>query len=292
MTSIEETGKNIEEATQKALEQLGVTEDEVDVEILEDGAKGFLGIGQAPARVRVTRREVSREEPRQQRPRRQPRSRPERKPEAAPAREVKPKETPVAEAPAPTPAPPTPPTPTPAPAPVAEEKKAPAPAAPAAEEAALTPEMLADAAEFGRDLLQKILDSLGNGGTAAISSAKDGQIVLDITGGDAPRIIGKHGQTINAMQYLVGIALNRKHHGRLRTTVDVEGYRDRREDALRNQAVSLAKQVKANGQEAVLDALDANERRIIHTALANDPDVYTYSEGEDSERYLVISPKK
>jgi spoIIIJ-associated protein len=287
MTSIEETGKNIEEATQRALEQLGVTEDEVDVEILEEGARGFLGIGQAPARVRVTLREVRREEPRQQRPRRQPRPRPERRPEPAPAREVKPKEKPVAEAPVPTPAPSTP-----APAPVIEEKKAPAPAAPAAEEVVLTPEILADAAEFGRDLLQRILDALGNGGAAAISSASDGLIVLDITGGDAPRIIGKHGQTINAMQYLVGIALNRKYHGRLRTTIDVEGYRDRREDALRKQALYLAKQVKENGQEAVLDALDANDRRIIHTALANDPDVYTYSEGEDPERHLVISPKK
>lgn len=181
-------------------------------------------------------------------------------------------------------------TPEPAPEPVVEETKTPAPQA--AEETALTPETTADAAEFGRDLLQRILDALGNGGTAVTRSASGGAIVLDIQGGDAPRIIGKHGQTINAMQYLVGIALTRKYHGKLRTTIDAEGYRERREDVLRKQAISLAKQVKANGQEAVLEALDANERRIIHTALADDPDVYTYSEGEEPERHLVISPRK
>ncbi len=284
MRSIEETGRNIDEATQKALEQLGVTEDEVDVEILEEGAKGFLGIGQAPARVRVTLKEIPREEPRQQRPRRQPRPKPEKKPEPKPERapQAKPKEKPVAEITEPIPAP----------EPAVEEKTAPAPAAPAAEETTLTPETMADAAEFGRDLLQRILDALGNGGSAVTKSASDSTVVLDIQGGDAPRIIGKHGQTINAMQYLVGIALTRKYHGRLRTTVDAEGYRERREDVLKKQAVYLAKQVKENGQEAVLDALDANERRIIHTALADDPEVYTYSEGEEPERHLVISPKK
>ncbi|MCX6374937.1 MAG: KH domain-containing protein [Armatimonadetes bacterium] len=152
--------------------------------------------------------------------------------------------------------------------------------------------MTAEAAEIGKEVLQKILDALDNGGTAEVKTASEGQIVLDIVGGDTPRLIGRHGQTINALQYLVGIVTNRRLHGRVRTVVDAEGYRARREDALRKQALYLAKQVKENGQEAVLDSLDANERRIIHTTLADDPDVSTYSEGEEPERRLVISPKK
>lgn len=165
--------------------------------------------------------------------------------------------------------------------------------APAVETREASPELTAEAAEFGRDLLQRILDALGNGGNVVIkTAAAENQVALEIREGDAPRLIGKHGQTINAMQYLVGIALNRKFHGKMRTVVDVEDYRNRREDALKKQALFLAKQVKENDQEAVLEALDANERRIIHTALADDPDVYTYSEGEEPERHLVISPKK
>ena len=137
-----------------------------------------------------------------------------------------------------------------------------------------------------------ILDALGNGGRAEMKSADADQVILDMVGGDTPRLIGRHGQTVNAIQYLVGIVTNRRMEAKVRVVVDAEGYRARREDALRKQALYLAKQVKEGGQEAVLDSLTANERRIIHTTLADDPDVYTYSEGEDPERRLVISPKK
>lgn len=250
MTSIEETGKNVEEATQRALEQLGVTEDQVDVEILEEGSKGFLGLGQAGARVRVTARATP--------------VKPERKTRA---KKVKVEE----EAPAP-------------------EPEA-APEAPAAMEE-ITEETLQQAAEAGREVLQKILDGIGVGGQAMIRSASDDQIILDMEGSDAGILIGKHGQTIDAIQYLVGVIANRKLQAKVRVIVDAEQYRERREDALKNQALFLARRVKETGQEAVLDPLQPNERRIIHLTLADDKDIYTYSEGTEPDRHVVISPRK
>lgn len=326
MATIEETGKNLEEATQKALEQLGVTEDQVDVEILEEGSKGFLGLGTAPAKVRVTTRKMPTEpkpreaapegrpprrrrppaprreaEPAPQRearrearpesrpePRREakPESRPEPRPE--PRREAKPEGRPAQ--PRREPRPPRP-KPAPRPAPVAPkaEEVAPEPEAP---EAVVTAEVIQQAAEIGREALQKIIEGIGDGGNVVIKTASDSQVVLDMIGGDTARVIGRHGQTIDSIQYLVGIIVNKKIGAKVRVVVDAEGYRERREETLKNQALTLAKKVKETGQEAVLESLHSNERRVIHTALADDPDVYTYSEGEDPNRFLVISPKK
>ena len=269
MATIEETGKNVEEATEKALEELGVTEDMADVEILEEGAKGFLGLGQAPAKVRVTVREIPaagepKAKPPSTRPaqgRRKPAPKPEAKP--APKREAK-----------------------------REAKPAPAPKEEVAPEAAITEEVIQQAAEAGRDVLQKIIEGIGGEGKAVVRNASDSQVVLDITGGDTARIIGRHGQTIDSIQYLVGIIVNKRIGARARVIIDVEGYRERREETLRKQALDLAKKVKETGQEAVLESLQSNERRVIHTALVDNPDVYTYSEGEDPNRFIVISPKK
>ena len=251
MTSIEMTGKNIEEATQLALDELGVTEDKVYVEILDEGAKGFLGLGQTPAKVKVTLKDAL------------PTSADDQfAPVAAsdtyeakleiiePAkREDTHQEMPV-------------------------EKSA------------------AEQAETARTILQSIVDGIGYGGTAVITNVSSDMIHLNIDGGDSGILIGKHGQTINSIQYLIGVIINKHQQKRIRVTVDSEGYRTRREDALRNQALFLANKVKESGEEAVLDSLDASERRIIHTTLADNQYVYTYSEGEDPDRHIVISPKK
>lgn len=289
MTNIEETGKNVQEATEKALLQLGVTEDEVDVEILEEGTKGFLGIGQkTPARVRVTLRNEPPSESRRSRSRRPSRSQSQAQPKPEPKPEQKPRERPARPAPKPREEPKRMQEQKPKPEPKPESRE---PRVPLSELPILPPETVKEAAEFGRDLLQRMLDALGNGGDASVKTLGETNISLEIRGGDAPRLIGRHGQTINAMQYLVGISLNRKYRGKLRTVLDVEDYRTHHEDKLREQALALAKQVKETGQEAVLESLDANDRRVIHSALAESPDVKTYSEGEEPERVLVISPK-
>ena len=271
MATIEETGKNVEEATEKALAQLGVTEDQVDVEILEEGSKGFLGLGQTPAKVRVTLREMPAGEPKP-RPSTAPRRRqPAPKPEGR--RPTKPEGRRPAK-------------PEAKPAPTPKVEPAPAP------EAIATGELVQQAAEAGQEVLQAIIEGIGDGGKVVIKNVADSQVVLDVIGGDTARVIGRHGQTIDAIQYIVGIIVNKKIGVRTRVVVDAEGYRERREETLRQQALTLAKKVKETGQEAVLESLHSNERRVIHTALVDNPDVYTYSEGEEPNRFLVISPKK
>jgi spoIIIJ-associated protein len=105
-------------------------------------------------------------------------------------------------------------------------------------------------------------------------------------------VIGKHGGTINALQYLISLILQKRVGERVRLVIDAEGYRSRREQALRDMAHTYAQRVKDSGQEAVLDALQSYERRIIHNCLADDPDVFTYSEGEEPDRRVVISPRE
>jgi len=268
MTSIEQTGKNIEEATHLALEKLGVTEDAVDVEILEEGSKGFLGLRQSPARVRVTLKRVApvpKEEVPAAKPRQRNRPRTKSKSEAKNVQETKPtvEQKQVAEKP-----------------PQASEPKQ-----------AATQEELQVAAEKAKEVLQKILDGIAAGGTAEIGKITDGQVSMNVEGGDAAIYIGKRGQTIDAIQYLVSVITHQQTGIRVRVVIDVGGYRTRREETLRKQALYLAEKVRESGQEAVLDALHASERRVIHTALADDPDVYTYSEGQEPDRHVVISPK-
>ncbi len=249
MSTIEMTGKNIEEATLIALEQLGVTEDEVDVEILEEGAKGFLGLGQAPAKVRVTLKATPAPAPKTVRRKK------EQPVEVKPVAKVE------------------------APAPAKQAPAAPAPKLEAAD-------------KVSQDVLQHILDGIGMGGNAVLKQVSDDQVNLNIDGGDAAILIGKHGQTIDAIQYLVSVITNRRVEAKTRISIDAEGYRARREEALKQHALYLASKVKETGQEAVLDSLPANERRIVHTALAEDTGVYTYSEGVEPNRHMVISPKK
>lgn len=318
MTSIEETGKNLEDATQRALKKLGTTEDKVDVEILDEGSRGFLGLGQAPAKVRVTVREVQeapsapaparrRSRPRPERrgpkPERQPQAEPqragggERKPKqeraARPEEEQAAKPKTQAQRPKRKPRPERKPTVERTEAPTDEQAQE---TQTVREETAVpqvTEEMAKKAAEAGRDVLQRILNEIQPGEASAdIKSISDSQINLNIVGGDMAQVIGRHGQTIDAIQYLVGIIANKRIEGRVRIVIDAEGYRERREAALHKQALDLAKRVKESGEEAVLESLGSGERRVIHTALVDDPDVYTYSEGEEPNRHLVISPKK
>jgi spoIIIJ-associated protein len=295
MTNIEQTGRNVEEATQLALTELGVSEDQVDVEILDEGSKGFFGLGQAPAKVRVTVKVSAESKRAEAAPRRErSRSRPRPKREAKPVQENKDTE----------------PTPTPKQETKREPRKTtkrePKPAArqaavkeppkeqPVRETApvVLTEDELRVAAETSCGVLQHILDGIGVGGKASIKSTGDSQVRLEIEDGDAGVLIGRHGQTVQAIQYLTAIITNRQSGHRVRVAVDIQGYRDRREQVLTQHAKALAEQVKSSGEEAVLEPLPATERRIIHAALADDEDVMTYSEGEEPERYVVISPKK
>jgi spoIIIJ-associated protein len=218
MRSIEQSGKTVEDATREALAALGVSESEVEVEVLEEGGRGFLGLHPAEARVRVTLR------------------------------------------------------------------------GPEGSEATASPP--ADAGEVVREVLAAILQRMGLQARVELENQEDGSYRLEVFGDDMGVVIGKHGNTINALQYLVGLIAHKRVGERVRVVVDAEGYRGRREQTLRELARSFADRVKETGQEAVLDALQSYERRIVHTALADDPDVITYSEGEEPDRRVVISPRQ
>jgi spoIIIJ-associated protein len=148
-----------------------------------------------------------------------------------------------------------------------------------------------DPMPVARDLLDQILQAMGVPASVTAEPAADGAVRLLVEGPEMGVVIGKHGGTINALQYLLGLMIQKRVGERVRLVIDAEGYRGRREQALRDLAHTYAQRVKESGEEAVLDALAAYERRIIHQSLMDDPDVFTYSEGEEPDRRVVISPR-
>ncbi len=148
-----------------------------------------------------------------------------------------------------------------------------------------------DSAALARDLLDQILQAMAVPATVGVQRQPEGSLRLLVEGPEMGVVIGKHGATINALQYLVSLIVQKRAGERIRLVIDAEGYRSRREQALKEMARAYAQRVKETGHEAVLDALQSYERRIIHNSLTDDPDVFTYSEGEEPDRRVVISPR-
>lgn len=115
---------------------------------------------------------------------------------------------------------------------------------------------------------------------------------VELVGEDAKRFWGRSGKSLDALQFIANNILVRRVRGELRLVLDADGYRERRAEALRARALELAREVKEKNQEAELEPLPPHERRIIHKALADDPDIRTYSEGEEPDRRIIISPKE
>jgi spoIIIJ-associated protein len=118
------------------------------------------------------------------------------------------------------------------------------------------------------------------------------QAVLDVSGDDLGLLIGRRGQTLASLQYLVNLIVSRKLQSRASFGVDVEGYRRRREDSLKGLALRMADRVKTTGQSVTLEPMPANERRIVHLTLAGDPKVITVSIGEGEGRKVAITPRR
>lgn len=115
---------------------------------------------------------------------------------------------------------------------------------------------------------------------------------VDVSGREAGMLIGHHGQTLDAMQYLVNLVAAKVGEDSQRVLLDVEGYRKRREETLTRLATRLADRVRRNGESTVLEPMSAHERRVIHLALQENPYVVTTSEGEEPFRRIVIQPKR
>lgn len=121
---------------------------------------------------------------------------------------------------------------------------------------------------------------------------KDGCVVLKLHGDDMGILIGKHGQTLDSLQYLTNLVANKNTENRVHIVIDVENYRERRAETLTRLAKRLADKVKKNGERIVLEPMNPHERKIIHTALQNDNKITTLSEGSEPYRKVVIELKK
>lgn len=146
-------------------------------------------------------------------------------------------------------------------------------------------------AEWAGRFLTDICRAMGVDSQINVRTDPD-HVYADITGPEAGMLIGHHGQTLDALQFLLNLASNRDYDDGLRVLVDVEGYRKRREETLERLATRLADRVRRSGEQAVLEPMSAQERRVIHVALQDHPDVTTSSEGEEPNRRVVILPKR
>ena len=121
---------------------------------------------------------------------------------------------------------------------------------------------------------------------------QDQILQVSIEGPDLGILIGRRGETLDALQYLANLAVNKNQEQRRKVILDVEGYRLRREETLQKLAIRLADKAKQRGRSVVLEPMNSQERRIIHTALQGRDDIYTFSEGEEPFRKIIIAPKK
>jgi spoIIIJ-associated protein len=151
--------------------------------------------------------------------------------------------------------------------------------------------MADDPWDIGREALQKIIDLITSDATISMEKRLN-RIVFNVTGGNAAVLIGKRGQTLEAIQYLVEKIVNKNRKGRVGIHIDVEGYLEKRRMNLQGLALRMAEKVKSTGKPAAIGQMNAHDRRIIHITLQDDNMVRTQSKGEGFLKKLVIFPKK
>ncbi len=248
---MEFTAKTEDEAIAKGLTHLGLDRDDVSVEILERGKTGFLGIGSVPAKVKLTYEAPDEPQPVPARPA-------EAKPAPQPAPRA-PRPAPKAEKPAP--------------------KAAPSPRAEAAD---------GDAAAAIVKFQTGLFQHMGVEATPMVTREGDTyQVVLE--GENMGALIGHRGETLDAIQQLTGYAVNKGRSHRVRIHVDAEGYRARREESLNRLARKTAGKVVKYRRNITLEAMNAYERHVIHTALQDYPGVSTFSTGTEPNRRTVVA---
>jgi len=160
-----------------------------------------------------------------------------------------------------------------------------------------TPE--GDDVGYAQETLETLLRLMGLDATTSVrapETAGDGvglvKAVLDIQGDDLGVLIGRRGQTMGALQYMLNLLVTKRHRQHAPFGVDVDGYRQRREESLRELAFRMAERVRNTGRSVTLEPMPANERRIVHLALAKDPTVGTASVGEGESRKVAISIRR
>lgn len=279
MNHVEATGKTIEDAVRSGLVQLGLTRDEVTVEVLAEPKSGFLGIGSKPAVVRVTAKEEA--EHVLQRQQEDVRKAEEAEKQTAATETKAVAEPQSASEPAANPAEPETASP-------ADDGVDSVTDSPAEESADSVEDFTAEeAAAKAREFLQEVLKNMGMQ-VMIEKMIKPDKIILHLHGKNLGILIGKHGQTLDALQYLTNLTTNQGKETRHFIMLDVENYRHRREETLKQLALRLSGRVKKKGDKVVLEPMNGYERKIIHVALQDAEHVRTESEGQDPYRHVVI----
>ena len=279
--SYEYAAKTVEDAVNEGLRQLGVPREQVDIEVLEEGSRGILGIGASDALVRLTRKIAA------EAPESQERETPAASTEALPETAAQPDE----------PAEPASPT---ADAELSStDDGAPAPDQPDESQPQSEQRRDDDDAELenlAHHLLSQMLQRLGIEARIELSwldtpEDSDRPLNLNVVGDDLGILIGRNGETLASIQYLIRLMANQTLHRWKNIVVDVDGYKQRRAEQLNQLAHRLADQVVASGRPVSLEPMPASERRLVHIALRNHQHVYTASIGEDNRRKVQILPK-
>jgi len=239
-TNLEIIAPSVEEALERGLAELGLTEDAVYVEVLDTGSKGLFGLGGRQVRVRITVKNSNTSQP-----------------------EIS----------------------TPAKSSIKKQSEERSPNVEQDDVLDLTERVVSE-------LLHKMKV------TAQVSAHQgdmdeDGRqpINVDIRGSDLGILIGRKAEILNALQYIVNLIVSKKMEHWVQVIVDVEGYRIRRENQIKQMATRMAEQAIKSGKRQILEPMNAAERRLVHLELRNYPDVVTQSIGEDPSRKVTISPK-
>lgn len=264
-SSIQTQGRTVDEAVTKALRELGLTRDAVDVEVIRPGSRGLLGLLGEEAVVRVT--------PRKESPRDGAASAWKRQPPAesqladddySDADDLDEEEE------------------------EEEEEEGEQYAAPAARSEN-------ELAQRSVDCLQGLLDHMGLKARVTLEPVEDASeetIGLNISGSEMGMLIGRQGETLRDLQFVTALMVSRHSQHWPNLVVDVEHYKARRRKALTDLARRMAERVRTSGQPLSLEPMPPGERRIVHIALKDDPDVYTESTGVEDKRRVVILPRK
>ncbi|MCD5412557.1 MAG: protein jag [Dehalococcoidia bacterium] len=157
-----------------------------------------------------------------------------------------------------------------------------------------SPEEGGNVAVIAREVVEKLLSLMEVDATVQVSGGEDDQspLSIDVSNGDLGVLIGRRGQTLASLQYLVNIILGRKLKSGVRVIVDVAGYRKRRDEELQNMTLRVAELVKSTRRSITLEPMPAMERRVVHLALRDDPDLATQSVGFGDSRKVVVYPKR
>nr|WP_300325957.1 RNA-binding cell elongation regulator Jag/EloR [uncultured Anaerostipes sp.] len=274
MSSRRFTGKTESDAVMNAAMELGIPSTDLDYEVIDPGSNGFFGLFKKPAIIEVKEKkeekivskpviepqekQVSKAKPKKKEEKKKER-RSEKKNNSGKRTVNKQKEVSVQK----------------------EKKKNKA------------PENIDQITKSTEKYLDEVLRAMGLDPKLNLYyNRRDNVLNINVSGEKMGALIGKHGQTLDALQYLTSLFVNKKSESYIKIKLDTENYRERRQQTLEKLAGSIAYKVKKNKKPIYLEPMNPNERRIIHSALQRDPDVITKSEGKDPYRKVVVMLKK